>query len=74
VRDLPRPYQGVSQITQWLKGVSSDTITDKMIREYIDERQGEQVADDSRFPIDNPRTPRLTAEGCSVVCCANQTA
>jgi len=24
-----------------------------MIREYIDEQEGEQIADDSRFPIDN---------------------
>jgi REP-associated tyrosine transposase len=29
------------------------TITDEMIREYIDEQQGEQIADDSRFPSDN---------------------
>ena len=77
-----RPNQPVSQIVQWLKGissrvllqefphlrekfwgrhlwgrgyltVSSGTITDDMIREYIDEQEGEQVADDSRFPIDN---------------------
>lgn len=78
-----RPTQKVSQIMQWLKGissrvllqefprlrkqfwgrhfwargylaVSSGTITDDMIREYIDAQQGEQIADDSRFPIDNP--------------------
>ena len=77
-----RPNQDVSQIVQWLKGissrvllqefphlrkkfwgrhlwargylaVSSGTITDEMIREYIEEQEGEQVADDSRFPIDN---------------------
>jgi putative transposase len=77
-----RPTQRVSEIMQWLKGissrvllqefpqlrkkfwgrhlwargylaVSSGTITDELIREYIDEQQGEQVADDSRFPIDN---------------------
>lgn len=77
-----RANQQVSQIMQWLKGissrvllqefpllrkrfwgrhlwargylaVSSGTITDEMIREYIDEQQGEQIADDSRFPIDN---------------------
>ena len=77
-----RPNQVVSQIMQWLKGissrvllqefpslrkkfwgrhfwargylaVSSGTITDEMIREYIDEQEGEQIADDSRFPIDN---------------------
>mgnify|MGYP005828194535 CR=1 FL=1 len=78
-----RPNQPVSQIMQWLKGissrvllqefphlrkkfwgqhvwargylaVSSGTITDEIIREYIDEQEGEQIADDSRFPIDNP--------------------
>lgn len=78
-----RPNQQVSQIMQWLKGISSrvllqeftrlrkqfwgkhfwargylavsaGTITDEMIREYIDEQEGEQIADDSRFPIDNP--------------------
>ena len=78
-----RPNQQVSQIMQWLKGissrvllqefphlrkkfwgrhlwargylaVSSGTITDEMIKEYIDEQEGEQVADDSRFQIDNP--------------------
>ena len=40
----------------WARGylaVSSGTITDEMIREYIDEQQGEQMADDSRFPIDH---------------------
>ena len=39
----------------WARGylaVSSGTITDDMIRQYIDEQQGEQIADDSRFPID----------------------
>lgn len=30
------------------------TITDEMIREYIDEQEGEQIADDIRFPIDSP--------------------
>jgi putative transposase len=78
-----RPNQGVSQIMQWLKGISSrvllqefphlrkkfwgrhfwargyfavtsGTITDEMIKEYIQEQEGEQIADDSRFPIDNP--------------------
>ena len=40
----------------WARGylaVSSGTITDEMIREYIEEQEGEQVPDDSRFPIDN---------------------
>jgi putative transposase len=40
----------------WARGylaVSSGTITDEMIKEYIDEQEGEQIVDDSRFPIDN---------------------
>ena len=39
----------------WARGylaASSGTITDDMIQQYIDEQQGEQIADDSRFPID----------------------
>jgi putative transposase len=77
-----RPTQKVSQIMQWLKGissrvlvqdfprlrkqfwgrhfwargylaVSSGTMTDEMIRADIDDQKGEQIADDSRFPIDN---------------------
>lgn len=32
--------------------IRSGNITDEMIREYIDEQQGEQIADDGRFPID----------------------
>jgi putative transposase len=81
----------VSQIVQWLKGissrvllqefphlrkkfwgrhlwaargylaVSSGTITDEMIREYIEEQEGEQIADDSRFPIDIP--PSASSRG-----------
>ena len=41
----------------WARGylaVSSGNITDEMIQEYIDEQEGEQIADDSRFPIDSP--------------------
>ena len=41
----------------WARGylaASSGTITDDMIQQYIDEQQGEQIADDSRFPIDTP--------------------
>ena len=77
-----RAHQDISQIAQWLKGissrvllqeyphlrkkfwgqhfwargylaVSSGTITDEMIKEYIEDQDGEQIADDSRFPIDN---------------------
>ena len=39
----------------WARGylaVSSGTITDEMIKEYIEEQEGEQMVDDSRFPID----------------------
>ena len=39
----------------WARGylaVSSGNITDEMIKAYIDEQDGEQIADDSQFPID----------------------
>ena len=39
----------------WARGylaVSSGNLSDEMIQEYIDEQEGEQIADDSRFPID----------------------
>jgi REP-associated tyrosine transposase len=78
-----RANQSVSEIVQWLKGisscvllqefpylrkkfwgrhlwargylaVSSGNITDEMVKEYIDAQEGEQIADDSRFPIDSP--------------------
>jgi putative transposase len=77
-----RPHQSVSQIVQWLKGISSrmlleefphlrkqfwgrhlwargyfavtaGTITDKMVKEYIAEQEGEPPHDDSRFRIDD---------------------
>lgn len=41
----------------WARGymvVSSGTITDEMIKEYIDKQDGEPLRDDSRFPIDEP--------------------
>ena len=41
----------------WARGylaVSSGNLTDEMIQEYIDQQEGEQIADDSRFPIDSP--------------------
>ena len=40
----------------WARGylaVSSGNLTDEMICEYIDQQEGEQIADDSRFPIDS---------------------
>ncbi len=39
----------------WARGylaVSSGNITDEMIKQYIDEQEGEPVVDDSRFQID----------------------
>ena len=39
----------------WARGylaVSSGNLTDEMIQEYIDAQEGEQIADDSRFQID----------------------
>jgi putative transposase len=76
-----RPHQEVSQIVQWLKGISSrillqefahlkkqfwgrhlwargylavstGTITDEMVEEYIAEQEGEPLHDDSQFVID----------------------
>ena len=41
----------------WARGylaVSSGTLTDEMVQEYIDQQEGEPVQDDSRFPIDEP--------------------
>lgn len=41
----------------WARGylaVSSGTVTDEMIKEYIDDQEGEQISDDSRFQIDPP--------------------
>jgi putative transposase len=40
----------------WARGylaVSSGTVTDDMIKKYIDEQEGEPVNDDSRFRIDS---------------------
>lgn len=33
--------------------VTSGTTTDEMIEEYINEPEGEQIVENSRFPIDN---------------------
>jgi REP-associated tyrosine transposase len=33
--------------------VSSGNITDEMVKEYIEDQEGEQIIDDSRFPIDS---------------------
>jgi putative transposase len=42
----------------WARGylaVSSGTITDEMIQEYISEQEGEPIQDDSRFVIDEEK-------------------
>jgi putative transposase len=44
----------------WARGylaVSTGNLTDEMVRDYIEEQEGEPVDDDSRFVIDNP--PKL---------------
>ena len=41
----------------WARGylaVSTGTLTDEMVQQYIEEQEGEPVHDDSRFQIDNP--------------------
>jgi putative transposase len=57
LHEFPHLRKEFSGRRLWARGylaVSSDTITGEMIREHIDERQGEQIADDSRSPTDNP--------------------
>jgi hypothetical protein len=34
--------------------MSSETIPNEMIKKYIKDQEGKQIADDSRFPIDSP--------------------
>ena len=34
--------------------LTSSTITDKTVQEYIDAQEGEPVHDDSQFPVDSP--------------------
>lgn len=87
-----RPHQDISQIVQWLKGVSSrvllqefphlrkqfwgkhfwargylavssGTITDAMIQDYISEQEGEPVHDDSQFRIDDTPNPSPSRRG-----------
>jgi hypothetical protein len=47
--------------------VSSSDIKDEMIQQYIQEREGEPIADESQFHIDPSRTSCLIDEGCSIV-------
>jgi putative transposase len=52
-----RAHQDISTIVQWLKGISSRVLLqefDEMVKQYIDDQEGEPVHDDSQFPIDNP--------------------
>ena len=51
----------------WARGylaVSSGTITDEMIKEYIDEQEGESITDDSRFPIDKASSTITIHQQC----------
>jgi putative transposase len=44
---------GPAFLGERVSGVSSGNITDEMVKEYIEEQLGEQIIDDSRFPIDS---------------------
>ena len=55
LQEFPRLRKQFWGRHSWARGylaVSSGNLTDEMIQEYIDEQEGEQIADDSRFPID----------------------
>jgi len=42
----------------WARGylaVSTGNLTDEMVRDHIEQREGKPVQDDSRFAIDTPR-------------------
>ena len=49
---LKRKFWGCHLWARGYLAVSSGNITDEMIKKYIDDQEGEQVADDSQFPID----------------------
>jgi putative transposase len=56
LQEFPRLRQQFWGKHLWARGylaVATGTVTDEAIREYIDEQAGEQIADDSRFPIDS---------------------
>jgi putative transposase len=56
VAGVSTPEEEILGVHFWALGylaVSCGTITDEMIQEYIEEQEGEQIADDGRFPIDN---------------------
>jgi len=49
--------KGVLGQALWARGylaVTSGTITDEMVQEYIEGQEGQPIHDDSQFPIDNP--------------------
>jgi hypothetical protein len=46
--------------------VSSGNVADDMVQEYIEEQEGENIADNSQFKIARLRTPLLNAEVRSV--------
>jgi REP-associated tyrosine transposase len=50
---LKKKFWGRHVWTRGYLAVSSGTITDEMIQEYIDGQEGEQIAEDSRFQIDS---------------------
>ncbi len=49
---LKKQFWGRHLWTRGYLAVSSGNITDEMIQQYIDEQEGELVADNSRFQID----------------------
>lgn len=49
---LRRQFWGQHLRARGYLAVSSGNITDEMIKQYIDEQEGEPVVDDSRFQID----------------------
>ena len=50
---LKKQYWGRHLWARGYMAISSGTITDEMIQEYIDQQEGEPMADDSRFQIDS---------------------
>jgi len=55
LQEFPRLRSNFGGTHSWAGGypaVTSRTITDEMIKEYIEEQEGQPLADDSRFPID----------------------
>ena len=54
---IPAVTEGVlGKASLWARGylaVATGSVTDEVIRAYIEEQVGEQIADDSRFPIDS---------------------